>query len=406
MTDRLTHILQRTDSRHLSILWLFYRDYYPDDESCLNFLYDAFMTEPINCGGIFRELDKTDGSFINDEGSIVYESNFIPRRMLNAVERLVSAARDMEQIRKGKDIACLEHIQNALENSGVQSNYIMVISYDSISEYYCNKIYPKLNNVERNLRKLLFNIYIVNFGRNYYKATVSDDLQSKIKGVIKPRGSQKQKEIIVLQEFFYSFEFNDIHNLLFVPKWTSIDEKAKKDFLEHNRDLTVMSDNALRAAFESLEPKSDWDRFFSNKITDIDFKDILNTIRIHRNSVAHCKFFYSDSYQNCSQAISCLNKAIVMAIQLTEEEDFAKKNDTALRESLSSVKNAFSQYSVMISEAFSKISPSVFSPITLSIEEITKSICSGYKIPPIKISDTLPEFFKTNPDEDSSTQDG
>lgn len=56
MADRLTHILERTDSRHLSKLWLFYRDYYPDDESCLDFLYRAFMNEPTNCNGIFHEL--------------------------------------------------------------------------------------------------------------------------------------------------------------------------------------------------------------------------------------------------------------------------------------------------------------------------------------------------------------
>lgn len=61
---------------------------------------------------------KADGSFINDEGTIIYDSNFIPRRMLNAVERLVSAARDMEQIRKGKDmfkivflVTCVETLQ-------------------------------------------------------------------------------------------------------------------------------------------------------------------------------------------------------------------------------------------------------------------------------------------------------
>ena len=68
-----------------------------------------------------------------------------------------------------------------MQDSGIQADDIMVISYDAISEYYCNKIYPKLNELERNLRKLLFNIYIVNFGKDYYKATVSEDLKQKLK---------------------------------------------------------------------------------------------------------------------------------------------------------------------------------------------------------------------------------
>ena len=69
-------------------------------------------------------------------------------------------------------VKCLEHIQYTLLTSGVRERYIDIVSYDAVSEYYCNKIYPKLNTLERNLRKLLFNIYIVNFGRDYHKATV------------------------------------------------------------------------------------------------------------------------------------------------------------------------------------------------------------------------------------------
>ena len=72
---------------------------------------------------------------------------------------------------KVKIIDCLEQIQDRLLSlTELNERYIAIISYDAISEYYCNKIIPKLNSLERNLRKLLFNIYIVNFGRNYYQA--------------------------------------------------------------------------------------------------------------------------------------------------------------------------------------------------------------------------------------------
>lgn len=338
--------------------------------------------------------------------SWIYNENNNPCTVHFHIEEVVDATY-LDVMVEGKSknqlVTCLEHIQKALQNSGVQSDYIMIISYDAISEYYCNKIYPKLNNVERNMRKLLFNIYIVNLGREYYKATVSDDLQSKIKSVIKPKGNQKQKEITVIQEFFYSFEFNDIQNLLFVPKWTSIDEDTKKDFLERNKDLASLSDDTLRAAFVSLEPKSDWDRFFSSKITDVDFKDILNTFRIHRNAVAHCKFFNRDSYHDCNKAISRLNKAILLAIQLTEEEDFVKKNDIALRESFASIKNAFTEYSVKLSAVINEIMQSMFSPISQALKELTSSIYSAYQIPPIKICTPPPETAETDPEDDTST---
>ena len=39
----------------------------------------------------------------------------IPRRMLNCVERLVSAAKDMEQIRRGKDIFKIVYLVTCVE---------------------------------------------------------------------------------------------------------------------------------------------------------------------------------------------------------------------------------------------------------------------------------------------------
>lgn len=55
----------------------------------------------------------------------ICEGDFIPGRMVNTAERLVSAARDMEQIRHGKDVlkvvflvTCVETLQNLIGKSG------------------------------------------------------------------------------------------------------------------------------------------------------------------------------------------------------------------------------------------------------------------------------------------------
>lgn len=96
-------ILERIDSRHFASLWLFYRDYFSSDDECLHFMYNALHREPLLRGRSYRLNNKT-GMHEAADGTKFHDSIFIPRRMLNAVERLVSAARDMEQIRKGKDI--------------------------------------------------------------------------------------------------------------------------------------------------------------------------------------------------------------------------------------------------------------------------------------------------------------
>lgn len=247
-------------------------------------------------------------------------------------------------------IGCLEQIQRELFDSGIRNYYVEIVSYDAISEYYCNKMVVKLNALERSLRKLLFNIYILNFGENYYQSTMSSDLQNKIKALINSATTKEQKEkiktaynvtgkeaesIARLQQFFYSFELADMQSFLFKPNWTSIDEKAKEVFLSNHSNLSELSDVELRAAFSQFTPKSDWDRFFSAKIPIDNITDLIDSIRKYRNSVAHFKYFDSDDYKCCSKLVGQLNKAIKEAIIITEDVDFAEKNTEMIREALS-----------------------------------------------------------------------
>ena len=93
--NKLRTVLARIDTGHLSKLWIFYRDYFKSDEACLDFIFDVVHNEPLST------------TWQQD----VDESLFIPRRMMNCVERMVSTASDMELIRKGKEIL-LVHARN------------------------------------------------------------------------------------------------------------------------------------------------------------------------------------------------------------------------------------------------------------------------------------------------------
>lgn len=274
---------------------------------------------------------------------------------------------------KAKIINCLEQVQDKLLNSGVREYYIDVISYDAISEHYCNKMSTKLNALERNLRKLLFNIYILHFGEDYYKVTMNAELQEKIKGLIGSSNakeyyrdikkiynvnSDQAKAIVRLQQFFYSFEFADIQKFLFTPSWTSVDEEARTKFLSKHKNLSELSDEELREAFAKTKPRSDWERFFSSKIHISEIEDVIDCIRIYRNSVAHFKFFYRKDYMECNRLILPLNKAILEAIKITEEKDFAEKNAEALSQALSGVSERISEMMKSVYEAAIKFTQS------------------------------------------------
>lgn len=271
---------------------------------------------------------------------------------------------------KFQAIKGLEYVQATIEDSSIPKNYVEIISYDAISEYYCNKVYPKLNELERNLRKLLFNIYVVNFGLDYYHMTVNEELQNKVKGIIevdaktgKSKPTQKStysnketKELTRWQRFFYAFEFTDIQKLLFAKGWTSIDEQAKAKFLSDTKNLSKLTDEELREAFSKYTPKSDWERFFSDKISNLDVENIIEEIRGSRNKIAHCKFFYKSEYESCSKAIHELNKAIICAVKITEDKDFSTKNSEYIANAMA---GAFERIEALTQKLVDAINPTI-----------------------------------------------
>lgn len=129
MEEKLKYILKRLDSRHLSALWSFYRDYFKNDISCLNFIYDAIRLEPVYTTE--EAIEKSLEYFNEDDYTDPDDKFFIPRRMLNCVERMVSAARDMEQIRRGKDVfkvvfivTCVETLQKLAGKTGQKKDML------------------------------------------------------------------------------------------------------------------------------------------------------------------------------------------------------------------------------------------------------------------------------------------
>ena len=253
-------------------------------------------------------------------------------RYANEIEYLTIVAEGKNEKRT---ISCLEKICQTLWNTDIRRNYIDIPSYDSISEYYCNHIVKELNSLERNIRNLLLNIYTMNFGEQYYQSSVSTDLKAKVKKHIKDTkisgdfkeqyGKAKKKDDIVeIREFFQIFGYGELINFLFEPHWTDKDEIEKQEFLSNHKDLSELSDEELRNALLSFTPRSEWDRFFDKKITGIDMKTSLKTIKEFRNRVAHFKSFSKEDYNSSKKLIRSVNKKVLEAIEMTEKQDLSE----------------------------------------------------------------------------------
>lgn len=207
------------------------------------------------------------------------------------------------------------------------SYFVSIVSYDYISEYYCNKLFPYLNEFERKLRKILFSIYTLNFNLEYYCATTSEEFQKGLKqksNISKDDNIPKQDCYIKLG--FYSLDYSDIDKLLFTKSTTLKEEQKLEKFLSKNQDLTKLSDSEIREAFKLCGNKTDWERFFGDKNFDDNFQQILNDIRNFRNNIAHCKFISKEQYENCIDILKKTTKSLDVAIKITEEKDFINKN--------------------------------------------------------------------------------
>ena len=329
---------------------------------------------------------RTEYSCIISDDDVSFNVTFVLNQVSNAeyLDLTVEGKTETGVIR------CLENVHNQLFSTDIEKEFIAIVTYDAVSEYYCNKILPKLNKLERNLRKLLFSTYIVNYGTEYYRATISDDMQTRIKGRIQAKGSEQKKEIKRLQEFFYSLELADIQKLLFTPQWTDVESHLQQEFLANHSDLSKLSDEQLRKAFNQFTPQSDWDRFFSEKIPISDIESTIDEIRQYRNKAAHFKFYSKSEYEKSKRLIKTLNNAVIRAIRITEEKDFAATNMKAMVKALEGLSKTMRELRESLLKTVSDSIASIIETSMLSIsktmDEMAKTTLSGF------VSEDFTEF--------------
>ncbi len=266
-------------------------------------------------------------------------------------------------------------------NNIMSDYYIIITSYDSISEFYCNKIYNKLNRFERKLRELLFNIYTFHYGINYYDQKFSNDLKEKIK--TDKSIYSESKSIEKVKQALYELTYNDIMNLLFTPKWLKEDEENKIDLAKKIHDESL-SQQELVKIIENIKPKSDWERLFLPYIGEIEnFEETINELRKLRNRVAHCKFFRQKHYERCLDILKIVNKEMDKALKEVMKINFQKLNveytNNQLRATIENVSKSLRE----IGETLSNYSKLVISTAGLSIINIIKDSLGNLKIPTI-----------------------
>lgn len=294
-----------------------------------------------------------------DNGKILF--------VLNRVGEATYLKIQVENRTNKKAIELLGEVQKKLYLTDIRKDYLDIVSFDGISEYYCNKLYPALGKLERLLRSLLLKVYTLNYKQGYYEK-FDAEVKNKAKGNIRVgkntplskgemrkeyevRGEQL-KQFAYAQHFFESLDFNTLELLLFTERTREEDLEKLDAFLKENDDLSEVGDSVLREKYDAMRPQSDWDRLFREKVGINDMKESLDEIREYRNRVAHCRPVCKADYDRAKVLCKTINKALEKAIELTEEKDFVRKNFEELRDASGNISAAMKQLSEHIQGMF------------------------------------------------------
>ena len=281
---------------------------------------------------------------------------------------------------KHKRAEALEMINTAFMRSAEVRPYHVILSYDDISSYYCDRAYPLFHRFERLIRNLVFKLLTKNFGALWMDSTVSKELRDVLKAEMRKsnKGAHEDKLIeIALQEMtMYQLEqflFDEVRDADLA--WLVDIELSKEAIAD-------MSKEQIISALESGRPKSRWDRYFASKIEIPNLKDKLSTIRVNRNKVAHCKPFYKKDFDE-TKRILCDDGLLEQIENAITEISAEQLNAINVRDV---VVGFFSAVQAMYSAA------EIISPALLKFAEFTSTLRNAAIS---NISDALQKYVST-----------
>lgn len=317
--------------------------------------FKDFFVNNIKC--LLKDIEESENC---DEGMTISKNYKGKYKSLESVEIMINLYNvgydifmeiELESDNDKTLIECLETLDDKLNDNVLSSKYTLITTYDSISEHYTNLSYVKLNKFERLFRQLFFNIYVVNFGKEYYNKTISKELSSDIKAIIGAKGSDDKKQKTRMKEFFYSMTYEHMIRILFEKSWSPIEQKYKEDALLKTDYQTI---EEIKEQIKLIEPKNDFERLFKEKFTILDdFEKLLNELRILRNKVAHCKIYRKEDYTRCNEIIDGIENQIIEANKMVYVIDFSKRNKIYMEPLYNSMVQGLQEIGKILAEAVS-----------------------------------------------------
>jgi len=189
----------------------------------------------------------------------------------------------------------------AIRKSIGESDYGLLLNtvWDETSQYYSEKCYPLINEIENRMRKLIFLFMFKTLGKEWINFAIPQKVRDSILNNVKRDGESYSN-----RDILYSANFDHLSDLLFLP-YSSV--KSVQDVIKMVEKAKEEGD------FEELKKlkyQSNWKRYFSEVDNFEELKDKWKTLYKYRNMIAHNRLINEAAYQEANKLVDEINKIL------------------------------------------------------------------------------------------------
>lgn len=246
-------------------------------------------------------------------------------------------------------------------------NYHLIIANDELSEYYCNRAYPKYQKFERQLRHLIFKIVTKAYGNLWAKETLPEEMRKNLREEIKLRNGATREDVVIEAALHEMSMGQLIQYLFYAPS-----EFSLPDYLDEHispNQLKGKSKDDLVALIERTRKKSLWNLFLADDFSIEEPQAKLKTLRENRNAVAHCKQFYSVDYIRTVEYIDLFLPKIEAAVKKATIQD---------PPTVRNVIRGFGEYTIALASISQRINEAI-GPAIKAVAEMSAPIYKAFQ---------------------------
>lgn len=211
-------------------------------------------------------------------------------------------------------------------NSECGNHFKINTIWDDISIYYAEKLYPHLVKVENLLRKIIYRFMINIAGSSWFDNTVPQKVKDSI-------GETLKKNNLSLDETgedqLYYADFIQL-GLFFFQPYTL--KPLTQESIKKIKENLGGNEEELNALLENYTSKSNWDRYFAEKIPVDDLLKKWRQLYIYRNQVAHTKRVKRTEYEKAMEIINELVIAFDSCLEHIDDVEMSEDESTAAQE--------------------------------------------------------------------------